>query len=676
MKRSICLIFIIIAAIFQPCFGQLAIKEGKDAVYIYLANRRFSPEVPMESIIGANLYRAVGNEPFKELEKIQPATTIEAFKRIAGADVLSELKQEKQLKTEQDAWLYIQSHPMLSDYGLMVLNPDFSVAMGAVYKDVDALKPDVKTVRYKVEYLSKDAKSMAVEGQITLGIPPVIAKPIIAKVEEKDSSITISWKSKLDISPDVFLAQVWVRERANAPYKMAGHTMAQRNEKTSDLSFTWSQHVKPALSYGFYITPLTLLQRPGPSSDTTALISKSFKNLYQISIATVKDSSGGIFISWKMPKDVDFYSGIVVERSKEPSSGFAAIDTIPGRAVTYIDRRVLPNVLYHYRFRVLTMRGNLSEPSAYTSHRILSKKRIVEATESIKLSSDALGNSVISWRRVKSPEVSGYQVFRSLQGDSSFEPISNLVQDSSFVDTTVHNSRITYKYAVKTFNYDEQSSDFSTPVFGRPNKAILPVSPYDVEGYAEPGKVTLRWKDMTSYDTYIRGYTVYRKPLGAGAKLKDTESTIQELLADGFKKLNQQPVEEVVFVDRTALQGINYAYAVTATDQYGVEGKALGSKKMEVPRITLRAPEIYVRATSKGIEINWEDVLVPGIEKYMLYVRTPAQTKPILLAEVPPGRGVYVNQNVKAGERYFFTLQIKGKGMQSPLGMEKSVRKD
>ena len=124
---------------------------------------------------------------------------------------------------------------------------------------------------------------MAVEGQITLGIPPVIAKPIIAKVEEKDSSITISWKSKLDISPDVFLAQVWVRERANAPYKMAGHTMAQRNEKTSDLSFTWSQHVKPALSYGFYITPLTLLQRPGPSSDTTALISKSFKNLYQIS---------------------------------------------------------------------------------------------------------------------------------------------------------------------------------------------------------------------------------------------------------------------------------------------------------------------------------------------------------------------------------------------------------
>ena len=131
-----------------------------------------------------------------------------------------------------------------------------------------------------------------------------------------------------------------------------------------------------------------------------------------------------------------------------------------------------------------------------------------------------------------------------------------------------------------------------------------------------------------------------------------------------------------MFTDKTATPGISYAYAVTATDQMGVEGNALGAKKMETPRFTLRAPEIYVRPTSKGIEITWNDVLVPGVDKYLLFTRTAAQKEPTLLAEIQPGKEVFVNAAAKAGQQYFYTMQVSGKGIKSPLGMEKSARRE
>ena len=660
-----------------PCLAQLGIKEGKHAVYVYLADRRLSAQTPMQSISGVNLFRAVGNEAFKSMGRIQAATTIEAFKRIAGENILRDIQGQKNLKSEQEAWEFIKKNPLLTDYGLIVLNPDFSVAMGAVYKDEDVKKSGAKSIRYKAEFITADGKiNKTTEAALTLGIPPIIKKPILGEVIEADSSIIVSWKLDVATSPDAMMGQIWVREKANAPFKKAGYAFANRDEKNEKITYTWQQPVKPGFSYGIYLEPQTLLNMPGPLSDTVSLISKNFRTLAQIPIASAKDTSNGIFITWKTVGDISFLGGIVIERSKLPSEGFALLDTIPASATSYTDARVLPNTLYHYRFKMLSIRGSLSEPSAYVSHRMYVKKRPIEAPERVKIAFNKTGNAVISWLPVPSPEVSGYQVFRTLQGNERFEQVSNLLEDSVFVDTTVHNSRLVYKYAIRTINYENRTSELSKVVFGSPATAILPKTPYDLEGYAETGKITLRWKDMVAYDEYIRGYTVYRKALSAGNKPKETEFTARELQAEGFRKMNQELTREVVFTDKTATPGISYAYAVTATDQFGVEGNALGAKKMDTPKLTLRAPEIYVRPTSKGIEITWNDVLVAGVDKYILFVRTPDQKEPMLLTEVQPGKEVYVNTTAKPGQPYFYTMQISGKGAKSPSGIEKSARRD
>lgn len=677
MKTAIVLVAACLLAVSVPVFAQLAVREGSGGVYVYVADRRLSAQRPMESFTGVNLFRSVGNEPFKPLGRVQAAITREDFIKIAGEGVLADIRREKKLKTDLEAWEYVREHPLLSDYGLIVLNPDFSVAMGAVYRDSEVKKSAVENIRYKAEFITADGKgNNIVEGSIALGTAPAIARPEPGEVIEDDSSLVICWKAKQSTSPDVVFGQIWVRERANTPYKKAGLAFADRDENSGQITFTWRQAVKPGISYGFYLEPQTLLQLPGPLSDTVSLISRDFRGLAQIAIAHVRDTTAGIFISWKTPKDAGFSSGIVIERSKQPSDGFAVIDTLPASSGSYIDTRVLPNVLYHYRFRMLSMRGSLSGPSAYVSHRLFAKKRPVEAPEGVRLTSNEAGYAVVSWKLVASPEVSGYQVFRALQGSGSFEPVSNLLQDSVFTDTSVHNNRLVYKYAVKAMNYDEQSSELSAVVFGRPGKAILPVTPYDVEAYAEPGKVILRWKDMVSYDPYIQGYSVYRKALGSDTKSKDAELSPQVLVADGFRKISPGLFQEVVFADKTSVAGMSYAYAITATDQFGVEGNALGAKKVEVPRITLRAPEIYVRATSKGIAVTWNDVLVPGVDKYLLYARTTGQATPQLVAEVPPGREAFLMADVKAGQRYYCSMQISGKGLKSLPGLEKSALKE
>ncbi|TDE14813.1 fibronectin type III domain-containing protein [Dyadobacter psychrotolerans] len=675
LTKLISVTILIVSSI--PCLGQLGIKEGKDAVYVYLADRRLSAQTPMQSITGVNLYRAVGNEGFKSIGRVQSAITPEDFKRVAGDDILKNIQTQKKLKSQQEAWEFVRKNPLLTDYGIIVLSPDFSVAMGAAYKDEEVKKAGAKSVRYKAEFINVDGSvNKTAEASLTLGLPPVIKKPILGEVIEADSSVVVSWKLDVATSPDVMLGQIWLREKANAPFKKAGYAFANRDEKNQNITFTWQQQVKPALSYGLYLEPLTLLNLPGPLSDTVSLISRNFRNLAQIPIASTKDTSNGIFISWKTVGDISFLGGIVIERSKLPSEGFALLDTIPASATSYTDVRVLPNTLYHYRFKMLSIRGSLSEPSAYVSHRMFVKKRAIEAPEGVKIIYNKTGNAIISWKPVPSPEVSGYQVFRTLQGNEQFEQVSNLLQDSVFLDTTVHNSRLVYKYAIKTLNYENRTSELSKVVFSSPATAILPKTPYDIEGYAEPGKITLRWKDMVAYDAYIRGYTVYRKALGAGSKPKETELSAQALLADGFRKISQELLQEVVFVDKTATPGISYAYAVTATDQLGIEGNALGAKKMETPRFALRAPEIYVRPTSKGIEITWNDVLVPGIDKYLLFTRTTAQKEPTLLAEIQPGKEVFVNSAAKAGQQYFYTMQVSGKGIKSPPGTEKSARRD
>lgn len=674
MKKSILLLI----ALFTACqaLAQVNVVEGHDAVYVYVSDRRISEAEPYQNITKINLYRQNDKEKKQvNLGRVQAALTREDFSKIAGEGTLNDIRAINELKTQDEAWSFVKSHPLIKDYGFVVFNPDFSVAMGAVYKDIDTKKSGAVSVKYKVEFLDSNNKVIKEEEtSLRLGNKPMITKPLVADFIEADSSVVVSWKADAETSPDVFFGQVWVREKSNAPYKQVGYALASKEDSTKQVVFQWKQKTVPSTSYGFYLIPTTLHRLPGPVSDTLSLISRNFKGLPQIPIATAKDSSLGIFLKWEPLAEQEFFSGIVLERSRSPKDGFMVIDTLAASVNEYLDTRVLPNIMYHYRFRLLGLRQYLSPAAAYVAHTFTVPQLPLEAPEKVKVTYDKQGNIRIGWKLLASPVVSGYQVFRAAPNES-YQLISNLTQDSVFVDTTVRNSRLSYKYAVKALNYENVESEYSASVFANPQTTVLPVTPYDVEAYTEFGINTLRWKDMVSYDSYIVAYNIYRKQVASRQLAIEAESSPDILKKDGFVKINNQPVTEVLFADKTIQPGAHYAYAVTAIDEKGVEGNALGAKLLESVAVPLRSPEIYARATSKGVEITWTDILGTKIDSYEIFVRQPLDKSPRKIGEATAGKEHFIDNKVVAGQLYFYSMKVKVGNNESNLGNEKSVRK-
>lgn len=671
MKKIIILLYSLVFSLNG--YSQITIKEGKDAVYVFVSNRGLSPENPAGDLTGAILERSAGNEKeFRSLGRVQAQITREGFVKTAGLGVLKNIMTLKELKSEEEAWAFVKANPELEKYGILALNMDFLVAMGAVYKDIEAKK--FKNVRYRIEYLTTSGtKEKPIEGTLTLGVPPVIEKPKLKDFLETDSSIVISWTLSPDKSPEAFMGEIWVQEKANAPFRKAGNALALQVEEKIVLN--WTEPVKPEQAYGFYVVPVTLVGLEGPRSDTAQLISRTFTDLPQVPIAQVSDTLGGIFISWNKIKSTELISGILVERSKNPAEGFILLDTIPAVSTSFYDQRILPNTLYHYRFRTLGLRQGISEPSAYVSHQLVVENRSVEAPENVISGHDKAGNVHITWERVISPEIGGYQVFRTSQGNDDFKPVSNLLDENSFTDTTVRNSRTVYKYAVKAFNFENKASGLSEVVFASPAKKISPPTPYNVESYNEPGRISIRWKDMVAFDESVVSYSVYRKEVNAGTRSSDQEISADELKKNGFTRMNSHPLAEVMFSDRTVSAGKTYQYAVTATDAFGVEGAALGIFSLSAGNLHIPVPEIYARATSKGVEITWTDLIAPPAEKYEIYVRSPNEKAPRKLGETAPGKEQFTDTRVVSGHLYFYSLKLRVNGQESNFGKEKSVRK-
>lgn len=666
--------FISILILIHPVvYSQITVKEGGDAMYIFLGENALVANGEIQEI---KIFRALDKEKeFRAIGSITPAASLADFKLKAGAKVVREIQESNNLKSEAEVFEYLKKNPEINKYGLLPLSPDFLQAMGVLFIDKEAKKTPKNTViKYKAEFIShrKEIK----ETSIICGIAPKIEKPVYKSLIENDSVVSVSWSLKKSGSPEAFWGEVWVSEKANAPFTKAGVTLANESEDGQHLTLSWQHPTTPQLAYSFYLIPQTFVNLSGTASDTISAISSSFNNLSFVNNSSAKDTLGGIYLKWDLLTSTDLLNGIILERTRDTTGNYTVLDTLPATATHYIDYRILPNTHYQYRFKTIDIRNKVSGAAATVTGVYTPKGIILEAPENVKINYDKGGYPRITWTPVAAPEIGGYQVFRASDIDRDFSLISNLIQDSVFVDTSLKTSRINYKYAVKTINYENRTSEFSNTVFGNYQKKDLPKTPYDVESYAEPGKVTLRWKDMTSFDEDVLGYFVYRKPAKETDKSRENELGPSELKALGFEKLYNQPLAETLIADNTVTAGQQYLYAVTSVDIYGTEGNSLGTYHITVPTLSLRAPEIFVRNTSKGIEVTWSDALIDGVSTYLIFRRLANQTTSKQIGSVPRGTEKFADPDVQPSQVYFYSIKIGGTGKgTSPLGLEKSVRK-
>jgi len=164
--------------------------------------------------------------------------------------------------------------------------------------------------------------------------------------------------------------------------------------------------------------------------------------------------------------------------------------------------------------------------------------------------------------------VDGYNIYRRNES-GSFELRAAVGSgQTSFEDRDFAFGR-RYVYLIRAFSRREgravESSDSSLCEI-ETRDVFPPAPPRSVTAVSGPGGVSIIWEASSASD--VAGYRISRKELPAG----------------DFRLLGKDPVRETVFLDKTAVPGTTYIYAVSACDVNGNESRLIETKPVEAGR--------------------------------------------------------------------------------------------
>ena len=670
MKHLIIISGLLITAnIFAQNPKQVPIKQGKNGVYILLSDKGFSDKNPLYGkYTSVTIQRAVNDDKFREIGKVKPAASAEEFEKMIAKDALLSIASLKKLASKQDAWKYVQTHPDIKDYGLLALELNLGAALGAYFNDNNLadIKPG-SVIKYKI-ILSNGKETAELSASVNAGEMADLQKPFLITKTESDSVINIQWACLSSKSADVMFGNIYTKEGNPAEFKFMQRVFANKDEKSDTVRFEFTHFVRPGIQYQYYIKPATMAIQEGPSSDTVIATSVNFSTLDQPEELKAKDSTNGIFLSWKLPQKTNARKSIIIERTSDINRAFTTIATLPSTALSYLDFSVQPSFSYDYRVRIATIANTVLPPSAHVSAKHRLKSFSPEAPQNItaKIQNNAL---FISWDKVANPDVAGYFVARNNGMDTLYENVSLLIKENKFLDTSKLYGRNNYTYAVRTYTYSDMSSAWNYSPSIQVNNNIKPLAPNGGRSYTQPGLVHLNWNDTKKSDDYISAYKVYRK---IGNAKTDKLISVSDLTKAGFDFIAK--VESNDFTDKL-ISSDNIQYAVTSTDVFGKESDIgfIQSVKGQMPYIAV--PEQFsVRKTSKGVVIDWDIVKQDGVKSYNIYKRSAVENTAVKVTTVDITKGSYTDTNVKSGVLYYYSLSATGEFGTSAISAERFVK--
>lgn len=650
------------------------VKEGREGIYLFLPS--VSDQASSRRIAGnVTVFKDGGNKKYRQVGVFRNASTLQEFERIVGKNVIQYLRGFKKLNSDEAVWNYLRVHNNINEYGLLATNISFLQAMGKCFVDKEAAAvPPGTVLRYRISLFGSTSPDSMMELSIATGKKPAITAPRLKRVVEDDSVLVVEWTSPVQGNADATNGEIWLKTGNLGTYQLAGYALALKNEQQTAITYTWREKVKPGMQYYFYLLPVTFTGLPGPASDIASAISRNFKLLAQTASMNAIDTVNGIYLSWLPLPDADLSAGIVIERSKEPQRGYQVLDTITVRAVSYTDTRVMPGNSYHYRIRLLTIRQQLSEPSAHASAIYRATGILPEAPEGIR--TEASEKSIrISWRKSPYPEIAGYYVYRNSGDNPQWLRVSNLVKDTSFTDSSTLVSRLSYGYAVTAVDYNQAESGYSERVSVAILQKQIPPAPAGMRGVSDEGRIMLAWNEMKQSDDQVAFYNIYRKETGASFRETAGELTPASLLRQGFVKLNIDAVPSATYTDTKDLNGKSFAYAVTAVDNFGIEGNAFGAIVINasVPRL-LPPAQVSARKIKQGIEVSWDENLQQGIRGYIILRREPNNANAVQVGTVEKRKLSYTDSRITPGKLYFYSVKSTGNNIASENSVEKGVR--
>ena len=338
---------------------------------------------------------------------------------------------------------------------------------------------------------------------------------------------------------------------------------------------------------------------------------------------TLTNTASGVTVNWNF---VDNATGYIVYR-REPSGTYQKVAGFTdGKTKSYTDKAVVNGKKYYYAVKAI----NSKTQSKYDSKLITYASSL--ATPQFTLSLTGTGVKV-DWNLVSN--AAGYIVYRR-EGSGAYQKIAGFTDGvtKSYVDTTAVNGK-TYSYAVKAINGSVQSTyvgksiafvkTLATPQFTLTNTSA---------------GVKIDWNLVSN----ATGYIVYRRQ-GNGAFQKVAGFT------DGTTKS---------YVDKTAVSGTKYSYAVKAIN--GSVQSQYVSKDVVFAK-SLVAPQFTLTSTSTGVKVDWN--LVSGATGYIVYRREGNETFKKVAGFTDGVTKSYLDKTAVSGKKYAYAVKAINGNVQS-----------
>jgi len=598
-----------------------------------------------------------GTGNFKKQAAVTFPTSYSEFKKRAGSSLADEFKIQVGAKSDDEAWAILQSGD-LQKIGYFFLSKEFLEGIGMMWTDTDIKGNSAATV-YRVSGVDAAGKTGVIYTEAVSAVKRVpFPKFKLNRAVVTDSLVQFTWSVPAPASNPAVFASVYKKSSTSKRFTVAAERLIIYNRDDS-LHVYFTEKVNPGELLTYYMQPYDMAGNRGAGSDPSSHLTKSFKSIATISGFKVKDTTNALYLSWNALPRQAIYSGIQILKSRSAQKDYVVADTLAPNAVNYLDRKVLPNMVYYYQVRPLLVPypGFKMLPTATAHGSMQVKNERPSKPGGLTAKQDSTRFIVLSWDKNPELDLFAYYVLRGTSV-KDLQVISPPIRDTVYRDSMKYlNGATQYVYAVQVMNLAQNMSDVSAQVGIRPLKAQYVASPAGAQSRWADRAVNLKWENTVAVYDNVIGYIVFRREKG-------------EPLFKVISKIERLPF----FRDTLTTPGKTYEYGITSVDAFANQSLLSPLTELTVPTYDFVSPpsDFYLTNKTDGIQLTW-----PGNDKgndYVVY-RKAVSAKSFSKVSDIKNAVTYIDKTVQSGILYLYKITARLNNVESNAGQEKAIRR-
>lgn len=563
------------------------------------------------------------------------------------------------------------SNRLKERFGFALLAADLSwpAAEASALAYVDRAVAPGRQYMYRVK-VSGTSASYPIEAGVALvstAMAERVKKPMITKVQERDSLIMISWPrdahdawfSAYDVERSTDEGRTWRKVNARPFVSFTNPDLPG----TKDMIVYTDTIDAPKQPYAYRIIGLTAF---GTRSEPSVAVTARFRDRTpppSPSNVQAKERKGAIEITWSYPNDVADLKGFHITRGGTTASDERRLNNelLPPTARSFTDRA--PELLKHNYYLVVAVdtAGNpgLSMTAMGSVVDSIPPARPVGLEGRV----DTNGVVTLKWRLGKEPDLYGYHVFWRNQRDHVGARLTGTaIRDTVFVDT-ISMRTLTEKvyYEVMAVDLNKNGSRHSEQIELKRPDLRPPSAPVFTDYRVSDAGIRITWAPSSSED--VTRHVVLRR-------------LVNEAKWDTVARI---PIAQRTYsyADMDGGKPAYYEYSVLAFDDAGWSTPAPRTVKLRM-NSKEKLPKVEVLTASadadrKLIDLKWQYAPREGV-KFILYKREgtgPWQQVNLLAGDVR----AYKDRLVKPGSEYSYFIQaVTTKARDSDYSAEVKAR--